>query len=236
MILEAENVSKTYGEKEVLQNVSFSFDGGIMGFIGPNGAGKSTLIKIILGLVTPNGGTVQIQENTIGTKRSEIMRSIGVLHEKCFYPPKVKGSEYLKFMGQYKNVTIDDLKNVCEFVGIQDYVHNPIGSYSAGMLQRFGFAEAIVGFPPLVILDEPTSNLDPVARREILKKIRFMHEEYGMNFIVSTHILSELEKVCTHIMILNSGVQLACGRMDEYIRKMGTSDLEEIFISILGVE
>jgi len=189
MILEANNVSKTYGEKEVLQNVSFSFDDGIMGFIGPNGAGKSTLIKILLGLVTPSGGTVEIHGNTIGTKRSDIMKSIGVLHEKCFYPPKVKGSEYLKFMGQYKNVTIDDLKNV-----------------------------------------------DPVARREILKKIRFMHEEHGMNFIVSTHILSELEKVCTHIMILNSGVQLACGRMDEYIRKMGTSDLEEIFISILGVE
>lgn len=234
MMINVKHISKSYGGKLVLNDISFAFDNGVMGFIGPNGAGKSTLIKIILGLVAPNEGEVNILDKNMSTNRMGIMRNIGVLHEKCIYPPTVKGSEYIEFMSKYKGVTTEDLKKICEFAGVYDYIHKPIGSYSAGMLQRFGFAESIVGFPKLVILDEPTSNLDPLARREILNKINVLHKEHDMSFIISTHILSELEKICSDIMILNSGVQLACGKLSEYEKRLGTNNLEDIFISILG--
>jgi ABC-2 type transport system ATP-binding protein len=234
MMLSVSNISKSFGKKRVLNDVSLDFDHGVLGFIGPNGAGKSTLIKIILGLVKPDGGDVRILGKRMGDDRIGVIKNIGVLHEKCIYPSTVSGSEYLEFMSSYKGVARDELKSACEFAGVQDYIHRPIGSYSAGMLQRFGFADAIVGFPRLVILDEPTSNLDPLARRDILQKISTLHREHGMSFIISTHVLSEPGRVCTHVMILNAGVQLAYGPLAEYERKTGTSDLEEIFISILG--
>jgi len=234
-LIELSGLHKQYENgTHALRGVNYTFDGGILGLIGPNGAGKSTMIKILIGLLRPTKGTGLILGRDAFADPN-LLKDVGILHEKPAYPPDVSGRDFLEFIAEFKDLETDSVDEACKIMAITDYADNKIGSYSAGMLQRFGIADAILGMPKLVILDEPTSNLDPLGRIDVLDIIRTLHTE-GINFIVSTHILSELGKVCTNALILNEGRVIADGDMEK-LGKISEGrrirDLEKIFIHYL---
>jgi len=217
-----------------LKGVDFTFDEGILGLIGPNGAGKSTILKILIGLLRASKGKGLIM-GADASSNSDVLKNIGILHERPAYPPDVSGRDFLDFMAVFKDLEDGAVDETSEIMGIEGYIDNKIGSYSAGMVQKFGIADAILGYPKLVILDEPTSNLDPLRRIDVLGTINDLHNE-GMNFIISTHILSELGKVCTDALILNEGKIIADGSLEKLGRisgKRNIKDLEKIFMHYL---
>jgi ABC-2 type transport system ATP-binding protein len=220
-LIQVDALTKRYGRFKALENASFTVDRGVTGLIGPNGAGKSTLIKIVLGLVRQTGGEARVFGLDSRRDRDRVMQRVGVLHEKPSLPPWVSARQYLEYVARLKRIT--DLKGeverVSEICALTNYVDRRIGTFSAGMAQRLGLAGALVGKPDLVVLDEPTANLDPLGRYDVLAKIRKLRDEDGMNFLISTHILSELEKVCNNVVILNEGKVLTYGPFDELISK-----------------
>lgn len=221
MLIEVEGLWKLYGKVEALKGVSLRIDRGITGLIGPNGAGKSTLIKIILGLIRPTRGIVRVFGLDPWVHGELIRKRVGVLHEKPRFPGWTSGYKLLKFVAKLRGVKEAEKEalDVLRLVGLSDVGERSISSYSAGMVQRLGLAQALLGRPDLIILDEPTANLDPKGRVEILEVIREFRIESGSTFLLSTHILSELERVCESIVILHGGRILHRGTLKDLASK-----------------
>jgi len=221
MIIECRNLSKNYGGTAALNDITLTIGEGVTGLIGPNGAGKSTLIKIILGLMKPSRGTVRVFGLDPWVDGERIRKRIGVLHEKPVFPSWVTGYELLKFTGRLRGLRNleEEIEETLKHVGLWNVRDKRIGEYSAGMVQRLGIAQAILGYPELVILDEPTANLDPEARKEVIELIKKIKEEKGSSFLISTHILSELEEVCEYVIILEEGEVLDRGALRELASK-----------------
>ena len=216
-LIQVNGLVKRYGKIEALRKADFEVSDGITGLIGPNGAGKSTLIKIVLGLIFADSGEAVVFGLDSWKDRSKVLERVGVLHEKPRFPSWVTGREYLEYSAELKGVleTPKEIERVSEVCGLADFIERKIGTFSAGMVQRIGLADALIGRPELVILDEPTANLDPLGRLEILNRIRRLRDEEGTSFLISTHILSELERVCDSVVILNEGVVLTYGTVSE---------------------
>jgi ABC-2 type transport system ATP-binding protein len=214
-------LTKRYGRVEALRKVSFTVGGGVTGLIGPNGAGKSTLIKVLLGLIKATGGKAEVLGFDSRRHRSKIMEKVGVLHEKPSLPSWVTAKQYLEYVAQLKRLENvgEEVERVSEICSLAGYVDRRIGTFSAGMTQRLGLADALIGKPELVILDEPTANLDPLGRYDVLSKIQRLRDEEGINFLISTHILPELEKVCNNVVILNEGSVLTYGSFKELLEE-----------------
>jgi ABC-2 type transport system ATP-binding protein len=188
---------------------------GILGFVGPNAAGKSTTLKILLGLVRASGGEARVFGLDAWRDSYQIRKRVGVLHEKPGFPGWVKGIEYLEYLARLKDcseprkVALEELRSF----ELEQACERKIGTYSAGMVQRLGLAQAFIGEPELVFLDEPTANLDPLGRAEFLDMIKERSKSAGVSVIISTHILSELERVCDSVAIISGGVVLESGRL-----------------------
>lgn len=220
-LIKVNELVKRYGKIEALRRVTFEVSDGITGLIGPNGAGKSTLIKILLGLIRADNGDATVLGLNCWGDRGKILERVGVLHEKPRFPSWVTGREYLEYSAKLKGVSdvAGEIERVSEISRLTNFIEKKIATFSAGMVQRLGLADALIGNPELVILDEPTANLDPLGRFEILNRIRQMRDEEGTSFLISTHILSELERVCDSLVILNEGVILAYGTVSELSHK-----------------
>lgn len=207
-LIVTDGLAKFFGEIPALRSLDLKVPKGVSGFIGPNGAGKTTTINILLGLLKPDEGKAYVFGLDSWHESYKIRRRLGVLHEKPAYPGNFTGLRYLEHVAhiygvnQPKQRAKENLKEV----GLSGAEKRAIKTYSAGMIQRLGLAQALISNPELVILDEPTANLDPIGRIEFLGKIKKLHEDMGVNFLISTHILSELEKVCEWISIVNDGV------------------------------
>ena len=220
-LIEVKELVKRYGKIEALRKVTFKVTDGVTGLVGPNGAGKSTLIKIILGLISADSGQAAVFGLDSWRERNKVLGRVGVLHEKPRFPSWVTGREYLEYSAELKGVSgvAEEIERVSEVYGLVSFIDRKISTFSAGMVQRLGLADALIGKLELVILDEPTANLDPLGRLEVLNRIRQMRDEEDMSFLISTHILSELERVCDNVVILNEGVILAYGAVSELSRK-----------------
>jgi len=220
-LINVSELTKRYGRVEALRKVSFNVERGVTGLIGPNGAGKSTLIKILLGLIIVNEGEAKVFGFNSRKERNKILERVGVLHEKPRFPFWVTARQYLEYVAKLKRLVkvTEEIEEVSEICGLTDFIDRRIGTFSAGMVQRLGLADSLIGKPELVILDEPTANLDPLGRFEVLTKIKRLRDEEDMNFLISTHILSELERVCGNIVILNQGVILTYGSFQELVSK-----------------
>jgi ABC-2 type transport system ATP-binding protein len=218
-LIEINNLVKHYGRISALREATFQVSEGITGLIGPNGAGKSTLIKILLGLIHADSGKATVFGLDSQTDRSKILEKVGVLHEKPRFPSWATGREYLEYAAKLKGNSrvTQKIERVCEMFGLGEFIDRKIGTFSAGMAQRLGLADALIGNPDLVILDEPTANLDPLGRLNVLTSIRRLRDEEGVNFIISTHILSELERVCDNVVIINEGIILTHGSLRELV-------------------
>jgi len=219
MLIEVGNLVKFFRNIEALKGIDFTMNKGIYGLIGPNGAGKSTTIKILLDLIKPSYGEAYIFGMDCQKDSFEIKKRIGVLHENSRFPGRVTGREFLEYVGKLKDIDLDDIERKAEAVGIKDALDRKIEEYSAGMMQRIGLAQSLLGDPELVILDEPTSNLDPLGRMEFLEIIKKFNKENGTNFLICTHILSELERVCDSIIVINNGKVLDYGKIEDMMEK-----------------
>lgn len=220
-LIEVHGLVKRYGKIEALRKVTFRVTEGITGLIGPNGAGKSTLIKIVLGLISADSGEAIVFGLDSWKDRNKILERVGVLHEKPRFPSWVTGREYLEYSVELKGVSdvAGEIERVSEVLGLASFVDRKIGTFSAGMVQRLGLADALIGKPELVILDEPTANLDPLGRLDVLTRVKRLKDEKGINFLISTHILSELERVCDNVVIVNEGAILTYGAFSELVSK-----------------
>ena len=222
-VIVAEGLLKNFGEVRALRGLNLRVSDGVFGFVGVNGAGKTTTIKILVGSLSPSGGRAAVLDYDCIKESLKIRQKVGVLHEKPSFPGNTSGMDYLSFVAQLygfsKNDAREQARDVLEEVGLSSLEKRHISGYSAGMKQRLGLAQALVGDPELVILDEPTANLDPIGRSDLLSTIRRLHADEGMSFFISSHILPELQSVCDHIGIIDNGVVLEEGKVQEVVEK-----------------
>jgi ABC-2 type transport system ATP-binding protein len=215
VLVTAENLAKSYGRVRAVNGLSLKIDdGSIAGLIGPNGAGKTTTIKMILGLLRPDGGKVQ----TLGQNpwdNPEIRKLMGVVYEKALFPSHQKALDYLQRVCRIYGVPESRALEVLRMVQLEYAKDRPIKGLSAGMLQKFAIAHAMINHPQLVIADEMTSNLDPQARSSLLDLVLQLRKDEKVTFLLSSHILPELSRVCDSVSIINWGKVLASGNVNE---------------------
>jgi len=223
-LVTTKDLTKSFGKIEALKGLNLEAKKGISGFIGPNGAGKTTTINILLGLVKPDQGEAHVFELDCWKQSFEIRKHLGVLHEKAEFPNYFTGLRYLEHIAHLYNVPTpkQTVQKALKDVGLTDAADRTIKTYSAGMTQRLGLAQALIGNPELAILDEPTANLDPLGRMDFLEKIQTLHKDKGTNFLISTHILPELEKICNWVSIINEGTIADQGYIQDLIKKYST--------------
>jgi ABC-2 type transport system ATP-binding protein len=228
-----DSVSKKYGAFHALRNVSFNVaQGEIVGFLGPNGAGKTTVMRILSGFFPPTSGRVWICGTDMSKHPHKAKRAIGYLPETVSLYPDMKVIEYLQFVAKLKGVPAHELqghvRSKMSFCGLLDSGHRLIGRLSKGYRQRVGLAQALVADPPVLVLDEPTTGLDPTQIKEIRELIRALGQNRAV--ILSTHILPEVSMLCSRVMMINQGEILASGTVPELASCL--KDREAIHIKI----
>ena len=216
-MIEVKNLTKRYGSNVALDHVSFSVEEGtILGFLGPNGAGKSTTMNIITGYLSASEGEVTVAGHSILDEPAEVKKLIGYLPEMPPLYMDMTVKEYLDFMYDLKKVKIPKekhIKEICNLVKINDVYKRLIANLSKGYKQRVGIAQALLGNPPVLILDEPTVGLDPKQIIEIRNLIKNLGRNHTV--VLSSHILPEVQAVCERILVINKGVIVADGTPDK---------------------
>lgn len=206
-ILEVKDVYKKLGKREIIKGISFSIkEGEIFGFLGPNGAGKTTTIRMLVGLIAPNRGSIVIGDKDITKEREQALRQVGAVVENPELYTYLTGYENLMQIARIRKVDKKDIDEIVELVGLKDRINDKVKKYSLGMKQRLGLAAALMSKPRLLILDEPTNGLDPsgiIDFRNIVKKAA---KERNVSVFVSSHILSEVEQLCDRVAFINNGI------------------------------
>lgn len=249
-MVEVKHITKYYGKNPAVKDVTFNIeDNEILGFLGPNGAGKSTTMNIICGYLPSTSGTVLIDGHDITEDPIEAKKRIGYLPEIPPVYPDMKVSEYLKFCAGIKGVSRGNVKsqveNAIKRLKLEDVSKRLIGNLSKGYRQRVGFAQALLGNPKFLILDEPTVGLDPEQVLEVRELVRDLKKDHSI--ILSSHILSEISAVCERVVIINHGQIIATDTIDNLEKSMQTTpvleitaeglvtDVQNVFSSVKGV-
>lgn len=206
-VITTEALTKQYGSKTVVNCLDLSVPtGSIYGFLGPNGAGKSTTIKLLLGLVKPDSGSMKLLGREINeNNRLSILSQTGSLIESPAYYGHLSGFENLQIICTLKNVPETEIYRVLKIVRMEGQKDKKVREYSLGMKQRLGLAAALLGNPRLLLLDEPTNGLDPAGIQEMRELICSLPDRYGMTVLVSSHLLSEMDQMATHVGIIDKG-------------------------------
>jgi ABC-2 type transport system ATP-binding protein len=221
LAVETLSLRKVFGRFVSVADLSIQVrQGEVFGFLGPNGAGKTTSIKMLMGLVRPTSGTARLLGKPLGDRGAK--RQIGFLPELFRFHDWLTGEEFLELHGKLYGMSAAErrrrIPEVLGMVGLADRGHQPLRSYSKGMQQRAGLAQALLNSPRVVFLDEPTSALDPVGRRDVRDIIRRLRDE-GRTVFLNSHLLSEVESVCDRVAIINHGQVAAVGPMRELLRR-----------------
>lgn len=205
--LSVENLRKVIGKKEIIKGISFELmEGEVFGFLGPNGAGKTTTIRMLVGLIKPTSGSIKICGHNVRTHFYEALKNLGCIVENPELYPYLSGwNNLLHFARMLDDVGEERIKEVTELVGLMERIHDKVKTYSLGMRQRLGIAQALLGKPKVLILDEPTNGLDPAGIREMRQFIRFLAEKEGLSVLVSSHLLSEVQLLCDRVAIISKG-------------------------------
>jgi ABC-2 type transport system ATP-binding protein len=249
-LIEVKNLVKKYNDHVAVDNLSFTLEKGhVLGFLGPNGAGKSTTMNIITGYLQATSGSVKVNGHDMEEEPDLAKESIGYLPEIPPLYPDMKVKEYLTFVAELKKVKKSERKQmiqeIIQMIGLQDVENRLIQHLSKGYKQRVGLAGAIMGYPELIILDEPTVGLDPKQVIEIRELIRKLSEKHTI--ILSSHILSEVSAVCDEVMIINKGKLVVCdntenlsqqaGKMSLVIKAKGSEEqITSILKGVKGIE
>jgi len=206
-IVQLQNLSKTIGGKQLIQQLNIDlYPGQITGFLGPNGAGKTTTIRMMTGLMNPTEGKVIIDGLSLQDNYEEAISKVGVIVENPeMYKYMTGYKNLLHFARMHKNVTKERIQEVVRQVGLENRIHEKVSTYSLGMRQRLGLAQALLHRPKFLILDEPTNGLDPAGIREFRMYLRKIAAEDGVSVFVSSHLLSEIELMCDRVAVIQNG-------------------------------
>ena len=206
-IIETHDLCKQYGNTLRVAHLDLDVpEGSIYGFLGPNGAGKSTTLKMILGLVRPTAGNIKVLGKKMdGANRLSILRQVGSLIESPSYYGHLTGEENLRIVQTLRGVPEKNIREVLQIVRLDGQRGKKVAHYSLGMKQRLGLAAALLGYPKLLILDEPTNGLDPAGSQEMRELICELPGRFGMTVVVSSHLLSEIDQMADHVAIIREG-------------------------------
>jgi len=238
--VEAVRLTKHYGVRSAVEDVSFTASQGeIVGLLGPNGAGKTTTIRLLTTVLVPTSGEFSIAGHP-STSASEIRRCIGVLPESSGYPAHQTGGEYLRFFARLYGLSRSKANSLAAellaTVGLEQRAESSISTYSRGMRQRLGIARALINDPVVVFLDEPTLGLDPAGQAQVLDLIRTIAKSRAATVVLSTHLLPEVEDVCSKVVILNHGRVAGAGSVGEVISTALIEQSAELRVPIDLVE
>jgi len=220
-VIQVKNLRKSFGPAKVVDGISFNVDkGDVFGFLGPNGAGKTTTMRMMLGLVYPDEGSVTINGYNIAKDFLNAIRGVGAIVETPkFYPYLTGRQNLLQIANLHPRLPGSKIDEVLDMVGLTGRAANRVGTYSLGMKQRLGIARALLNYPGVVFLDEPTNGLDPQGMKEIREMISQLALEQDITFFISTHLLHEVEQICNKVTILNKGRLIARGTVKELLGK-----------------
>lgn len=222
-IVQTQNLTKKYGSIHSVNKVDlYVQEGEIYGFLGPNGAGKTTTLKMLLGLIKPSEGTINIFGESLNKRRPSILQRTGSLIESPSYYGHLTGLENMRVMQRLRNVPDKNIHEALRIVRLENQKDKKAEQYSLGMKQRLGIAMALLAFPKLLILDEPTNGLDPAGIGEIRELIKSLPARYGITVLLSSHMLTEIDQIATSVGIISDGNLLFQGSM-ETLRKKGRS-------------
>ncbi|EMB74466.1 ABC transporter ATP-binding protein [Streptococcus mutans] len=215
-IIETKQLSKDFSGEAAVNQLSIHVrKNEIYGFLGPNGAGKSTAMKMLLGLLQPTHGSIRLFDKNFDSNQIALLSSVGSLIEEPSYYANLTGYENLEIIQRLLKLPKENIDKVLKIVKLYEQKDKLVKNYSLGMKQRLGIALAIIKFPKLLILDEPTNGLDPAGIQEIRELIKSLPQKYGMTVIISSHILSEIEQMATTVGIINKGKLLFEGQLTE---------------------
>jgi ABC-2 type transport system ATP-binding protein len=252
----ARGLAKHYGARHAVVDVSFAVQRGeVFGFLGPNGAGKTTTIRMLVGLVRPTLGQVTVGGWDLATERERALGRLGCIVESPDFYPYLSARENLAILARMARMArpgappdperraapadpaarVDDplerIDEVADWVRIRERLEDRVSTYSLGMRQRLGIAQALLGAPDVVVLDEPANGLDPAGIVELRQLLRRLADERGLAVFVSSHLLGEIEKVCDRIAIVHRGRALTEGTVEELTRG-GQRTLESVFLDV----
>ncbi|MDF2815084.1 MAG: transporter ATP-binding protein [Paenibacillus sp.] len=235
-VLTVKNLKKKIGNRLIIKGISFDVGKGeIFGFLGPNGSGKTTTIRMLVGLIKPTEGLIQICGYDIHKEHNDALSQVGCIVENPELYTYLTGWENLEhFARMLHGVDEARIHEVVATVGMDKRIHDKVRTYSLGMRQRLGIAQALLGRPSLLILDEPTNGLDPQGIKEMREFIRHLAEQ-GLSLFVSSHLLSEIQQMCDRVAIISHGEVLAVGGVNELLLQAGSRvmwDLEPIELAI----
>jgi Cu-processing system ATP-binding protein len=219
-VISLDSVSKRYGAETVVSNINFQIQSGeCVVLVGHNGAGKTTLMKMMLGLTRPTSGNIEVLGSNPAISSSVAShKTLGYLPESVAFYEAMTGSEVLAFYARLKGASALDCENLLDIIGLSHAAKRRVGTYSKGMRQRLGLAQAMLGNPQLLFLDEPTTGLDPTLRHQFYELIDALHKE-GATSVISSHALNEVEARANRFIIMKSGVLIASGTLDELYKQ-----------------
>jgi ABC-2 type transport system ATP-binding protein len=222
-LIETIGLSKHYGPVKALDRLDLSVEPGIIGLVGANGAGKSTLIKILLGLLEPTEGRAMVEGLDSVRDTREIRQIVGYMPEHDCLPPDVGATEFVTHMarisGLPRTAARERTAEVLRHVGLYEERYRQIGGYSTGMKQRVKLAQALVHDPKVLLLDEPTNGLDPTGRDEMLDLVKRTGTEFGITVMVASHLLGEIEQVCTYLLAVDAGHLLSAAPISHFTQR-----------------
>ncbi len=232
--IELHQVRHTYDDDEVLHGIDLTIDHGeIFGFLGHNGAGKTTAINILTTLIVPTAGNARVCGHDVVTERHAVAQSIGYLPADVRFYGHMTGAENLEFFARLSGVANPKraVAETLDYLDAADLASRRLGSFSTGMRQRIGIAQAVLHKPKVLFLDEPTSGLDPVGVRQLRGTIQRLNQDLGMTVFMNTHLLSEVAKVCTTIGVLNHGELIYKDSIEATTRRFpDEASLEDIYV------
>ena len=239
--IELRGLSKCFGDTLAVHDVTFAVQPGeVFGFMGHNGAGKTTTIRMLLGLLRPTEGTASVLGHDIVRESLAIRRLAGYLPGDYALPKEMTARTFLRYIGAMFGESgaalerrIAALLEQFELGGVAD---KRLGTFSSGMTQKVGLAQALLNTPRVLLLDEPTSGLDPIGRHETLALIRRLADEDGVTVLFSTHILTDIERVCERVAILNHGRLIAHGDLTELKRSRGVDQMDDLYLALVKTD
>ncbi len=227
-----QDLTVRYGHRVALNGVRFDIPEGCVGLLGPNGAGKSTLIKTLLGFLTPASGRAEVLGVDVASDPLAVRRMVGLMPEQECHIPGMNAVTFVSYAGELSGMpsgqALRRAHEVLEYVGLGEARYRNVETYSTGMKQRIKLAQALVHGPKLVFLDEPTNGLDPQGRDEMLELIADVSTRVGVNVVVSSHLLPDIERVCAHVAVLRAGEVAAQGDLTELRAEQSARMLVEI--------
>ncbi|WP_242307542.1 ABC transporter ATP-binding protein [Bacillus cereus group sp. BfR-BA-01331] len=239
--IEVKAVNKSLSKRTVINNANFEIlKGDICGFIGPNGAGKTTIMKMITGLIKPDQGRILVNGMDVTKNREKALLGIGAIIEIPVFFEYMSGRKNLKNLarlnhGMNRKEQQEKVEEVLELVGLRDRAGDKVKTYSLGMKQRLGIAQALLNNPSIIILDEPSNGLDPLGMKDLRELILNLKKNFGITFFISSHLLDELQKICSKYVFIKEGNIKWTGKSTTLMNSVDDKkNLEDVFIELMS--